>query len=86
MCILRLFTASASVLLLEGDCVASGMLSTELWALTVCVLEFCEASFEWPESWKWKIEVTKNMHRLVRTLAGERGGEKYPNSITPAVI
>lgn len=52
MCILRLFTASASVLLLEGDCVASGMLSTELWALTVCVLEFCEVSFEWPESWK----------------------------------
>lgn len=50
MCILRLLTASAIVVLLEGDCVASGMLSIELWALTVCVLEFCEVSFEWPES------------------------------------
>lgn len=28
----------------------------------------------------------KNVHRLVKTHAGERGGEKYPNSITPAVI
>lgn len=52
MCILRLLAASADVLLLEGDSVASGMLPTELWALTVGVLEFCEVSFEWPESWK----------------------------------
>lgn len=28
----------------------------------------------------------KNVHRLLRTRAGERGGEKYPNNITAAVI